>query len=64
MEIAKARNKSVEDYNKLKTEVDLHYPNRGEHSNKRYETQSKKSASHSGEGESEDGKPKRLNLEK
>lgn len=43
VDITKERNNAVEEYNKLKTEVDLRYPNRGERSNKRYEVQSKKS---------------------
>jgi hypothetical protein len=103
VEITKERNKSVEDYNKLKTDLDLRYPNRGERSNKRYEVQSKKSVeemegvegldellTHTAKlvkkkfasfdspednkkrvpakahatGESEDGKPKKLKLEK
>lgn len=43
VEIANERNKTAEEYMKIKSELSLRYPNRGEHLNRRYETQSKKS---------------------
>lgn len=41
-EIVKNRNKDVGDYNKLKTDLSLRYPNQGEHLNRRYQTQTKR----------------------
>jgi len=36
------RNKDVETYNKLKSDLELRYPNQGEHLNRRYQTQTKR----------------------
>jgi hypothetical protein len=42
-EVSKDRNKSAEAYNNVKSDLELHYPNQGEHLNRRYQTQTKKS---------------------
>lgn len=41
-EVTKDRNKAVDEYNKVKSELTLRYPNQGEHLNRRYLTQTKK----------------------
>ena len=41
--VTEDRNKSADEYNKLKGELGLRYPNQGEHSERGYRTQSKKS---------------------
>jgi hypothetical protein len=43
VEVANQRNKDVEAYNKLKSDIALRYPNQGEKLNRRYQTQSKRS---------------------
>ncbi|HMN69340.1 MAG TPA: hypothetical protein PKC28_12435 [Bdellovibrionales bacterium] len=43
VELTKQRNKDVEAYNKLKSELTYRYPNQGEQLNRRYHTQSKRS---------------------
>lgn len=42
-ELTAARNKDVESYNKVKSDLTLRYPNQGEQLNRRYQTQSKRS---------------------
>jgi len=42
-EVSKDRNKSAEEYNQVKSELELRYPDQGEHLNRRYQTQTKKS---------------------
>lgn len=42
VELTNQRNKDVDAYNKLKSDLELRYPNRGEHLNRRYETQTKR----------------------
>jgi hypothetical protein len=42
VELADQRNKDVDQYNKLKSELELRYPNQGEHLNRRYQTQTKR----------------------
>jgi hypothetical protein len=41
--VTKDRNKAAEEYNKVRSDLTLRYPNQGEHLNRRYQTQSKKS---------------------
>ena len=41
--ITQERNKSADEYMKLKSEISLRYPNKGEHLNRRYQIQGKKS---------------------
>jgi hypothetical protein len=41
--VSKDRNKSAEEYNHVKSELELRYPDQGEHLNRRYQTQTKKS---------------------
>ena len=41
-EVTKERNKNADEYNKVKSELALRYPNQGEHLNRHYQTQSKK----------------------
>lgn len=43
LEVAKERNKAAEDYNKVKSDLKLRYPNQGEHLERRYHTQTKRS---------------------
>lgn len=43
VELNDKRNKDVDQFNKLKTDVSLRYPHKGEHLNRRYQTQSKRS---------------------
>lgn len=43
LEVAKQRNKDAEDYNKLKSDLKLRYPNQGEQLERRYQTQTKRS---------------------
>lgn len=43
VEVTKERNKAAEEYMKLKTDLSLRYPNQGEHLNRRYQVQEKKS---------------------
>ena len=43
VELNGQRNKDVENYNKLKSDLALRYPNQGEHLNRQYKTQSKRS---------------------
>src|ERR1700722_19716618 len=38
-ETSKERNKSVDEYNKVKSDLALRYPNQGEHLNRQYQTQ-------------------------
>lgn len=42
-EVTAERNKNAEEYNKVKSELALRYPNQGESLNRQYQTQSKKS---------------------
>jgi hypothetical protein len=42
-EVTKDRNKSADEYNKVKSDLDLRYPNEGKQLNRRYQTQTKKS---------------------
>jgi uncharacterized protein (DUF2267 family) len=42
-EVSKDRNKSADEYNSVKSDLALHYPNSGEHLSRRYQTQTKKS---------------------
>lgn len=42
VEITKERNKSAEEYNKVKSDLQLRYPGQGAQLNRRYQTQSKK----------------------
>ena len=42
-ETTKDRNKAAEEYNKVRAELSLRYPNQGEHLDRRYQTQTKKS---------------------
>lgn len=42
-DVTKDRNKAADEYNKVKTELTLRYPNQGEHLNRHYQTQTKKS---------------------
>lgn len=43
VELTKERNKDVDQFNKLKSELAYRYPNQGEHLNRRYQTQTKRS---------------------
>ncbi len=43
LEIKAQRDKDVEAFNRIKTELKLRYPNQGEHLERRYQTQTKKS---------------------
>ncbi len=43
VEVTKERNKSAEEFMKVKSEIELRYPNKGAHLNRRYQTQTKKS---------------------
>lgn len=43
LEVTNQRNKDVEAYNKVKSDLALRYPNQGERLNRRYQTQSKRS---------------------
>lgn len=43
VEVTKDRNKSADEFMKVKSELDLRYPNKGAHLNRRYQTQTKKS---------------------
>jgi len=43
VDASQRRNKAVEDFNKLKTDLTLRYPNEGKDEARRYETQAKKS---------------------
>lgn len=42
-EVTKDRNKSVEEFNRVKSDLGLKYPNQGVNLNRRYQTQTKKS---------------------
>ncbi len=42
LELADERNKAADEYMKLKSDLTLRYPNRGEHLNRRYDVQTKK----------------------
>lgn len=42
LEVAKERNKAAEEYNKVKMDLKLRYPNQGEHLERRYQTQTKR----------------------
>jgi hypothetical protein len=42
LEVAKQRNKDAEEYNKVKMDLQLRYPKQGEHLERRYQTQSKR----------------------
>jgi hypothetical protein len=42
LEVAKQRNKDAEEYNKVKMDLQLRYPNQGERLERRYQTQSKR----------------------
>lgn len=43
LEVAKQRNKDAEEYNKVKSDLKLRYPNQGEQLERRYQTQTKRS---------------------
>ena len=43
LEVTKQRNKDAEDYNKVKMDLKLRYPNQGERLERRYQTQTKRS---------------------
>jgi hypothetical protein len=43
VELTKERNRAAEEYMKVKSELTLRYPNQGQHLNRRYQTQIKKS---------------------
>jgi len=43
VEVTNQRNKDVDTFNKLKSDLGLRYPNQGEHLNRRYHTQTKRS---------------------
>lgn len=43
VEVTKERNKAADEFNKIKSDLALRYPNQGEHLNRQYQTQSKKS---------------------
>lgn len=43
VETTKDRNKAADEYNKLKSDLELRYPNQGAHVDRHYQTQSKKS---------------------
>lgn len=43
VELTNQRNKDVENFNRIKADVELRYPNHGEALNRRYQTQSKRS---------------------
>ncbi|MGZ3722813.1 MAG: hypothetical protein ACXVA9_07795 [Bdellovibrionales bacterium] len=42
-EVTKDRNKSADEYNKVKSDLSLRFPNQGQQLNRRYQTQTKKS---------------------
>ena len=42
-EVTTDRNKAAEEYNRVKSDLNLRYPNQGTHLDRRYQTQSKKS---------------------
>lgn len=42
LEVTKQRNKDADEYNKVKMELKLRYPSQGEHLERRYQTQSKR----------------------
>jgi hypothetical protein len=42
VDASKRRNKAVDDYNKLKMDLDLRYPNQGQQESRQYQTQNKK----------------------
>lgn len=42
-EVTADRNKAADEYNKVKSDLNLRYPNQGTHLDRRYQTQSKKS---------------------